>query len=107
MAGLIMIVSQPGLDPIGKMMPALEAAFGLPASPVDSTFVEARRKFAWRFPDAMRVLWQRLMAFALERIPAERRLLGGLHWVAVDGTRAWAPSGSTTRRCSWSRPWMC
>jgi hypothetical protein len=102
-AGLIMIVSHPGLTSIEKMMPALVAAFGLPASPVDSTFVEARQKFSKRFPDAMRVLWQRLMAFALERIPAERRLLGGLQWVAVDGTWAWAPhaAGVIAR---WGRP---
>lgn len=103
MAGLIMLVSRPGITSIESLMPALAAAFDLPSVPSDSTFVEARRKFARKFPSAMRDLWQRLVAQAVTAIPESRRMIGDKQWIAVDGTWAWAPheAGNVAR---WGRP---
>jgi hypothetical protein len=103
MVGLIMLVSRPGVTSIEKLMPALVAAFQLPVSPSDSTFIEARAKFAKRFPTGMRDLWQRMVAHAVAAVPEHLRVLHGRQWVAVDGTWAWAPheAGAIQR---WGRP---
>jgi Transposase DDE domain len=88
---LMMLVANPQVTSIAKLMPAWSSALLLPTTPSESSFIEARNKLAKLFPDAMRDLWQRLSIKALELIPVNRRTIGGLQWIAVDGSWAWLP----------------
>ena len=98
-----MLMSQPGIRSVEKLMSGWATTFNLPTVPSDSTFVEARKKLAEQFPKAMHELWQRLVVHARELIPAHRRKVGDLQWIAVDGTWVWAPheAGIIKR---WGRP---
>lgn len=101
--GLVMLMSQPGIHSIEKLMKDWATSFQLPTVPSDSTFVEARKKLAEQFPKAMSELWQRLVSHARDLIPVSRRKIGELQVIAVDGTWAWAPheAGIIKR---WGRP---
>ena len=66
-------------------------------APSDSTFVDARKALTKLRPRVLVEVWQRLSSQALELIPASRRTLGVLRWVAVDGSWVWTPS----RRAQW------
>ena len=101
--GLVMLMSDRSLTSIEMLMSAWAESCGLPSSPSDSTFVEARKKLAKRFPDAMRMVWQRLVAHARDLVPVSRRTIGALQWIAVDGSWMWAPheAGIIKR---WGRP---
>ena len=101
--GMLTLISQPCISSLEKLMPELVDPFLLPCIPSDSTFVEARHKFAKQFPTAMRDLWQRLVEHAVQLIAKSRRTIGGLQWVAVDGTWVWAPheAGNIAR---WGQP---
>jgi hypothetical protein len=72
-------------------MSELVEAFLLLCIPPESTFVEARQKFAKQFPTAMRDLWQRLVEHAVQLLAKSLHTIGGLQSVAVDGTWVWAP----------------
>lgn len=101
--GLILLVSRRDLTSIESLMSESVELFGLPCSPSDSTFVEARKKFAKQFPQAMRQIWQDLVGRAVELVAPAQRVVGELQWVAIDGTWAWAPhtAGIVAR---WGRP---
>ena len=103
MMGMIMLVANPSLSSLEALMAQLVEPLGLSSAPSDSTFVEARQKFAARFPHAMRDLWHRLVQHAVELIPTSLRTIGGRQWIAVDGSWVWAPheAGIIAR---WGRP---
>ena len=61
--------------------------------------VEARQALQRLRPQAILELRQDLAAQALEAIPSTRRTIGGLSWIAVDGSWIWTPrSASLVRR---------
>lgn len=96
---LVVLVGRPGLTSIEGLMEIMSDLLGWDAVPSDSTFVEARQALQRLRPTALRELWQDLVAQSLVWITPRRRLLGGLQWIAVDGTWAWTPrSASTVKR---------
>lgn len=76
--GMLTLISQSCMSSLEKLMSELVEPFLLPCIPSDSTFVEARQKFAKQFQAAMRDLWQRLVEHAVELIAKSRRTIGGL-----------------------------
>jgi hypothetical protein len=65
LVGMLTLISQPCMSSLEKLMSELVEPFLLPCIPSDSTFVEARQKFAKQFPTAMRNRWQRLVEHAV------------------------------------------
>ena len=97
--GLVTLVGRPGLTSIEGLMETMTGVMGWDAVPSDSTFVEARQALQRLRPMALWDLWQDLVAQALECVPESRRTIGGLRWIAVDGSWVWTPrSASLVKR---------
>lgn len=97
--GLVVLVGRRGLTSIEGLMEIMSDLVGWESVPSDSTFVEARQALQRLCPQAIRDLWQDLVGQALEHIPSARRTIGGLRWIAVDGSWVWTPrSASLVRR---------
>lgn len=97
--GLVVLVGRPCLTSIEGLMELMTELMGWPSVPSDSTFVEARQALQRLFPQALRQIWQDLVAQALVVIPPAARTIGGLTWIAVDGTWVWTPrSASLVKR---------
>jgi len=97
--GLVVLVGRCGLTSIEGLMEIMADLAGWDSVPSDSTFVEARQALQRLRPQAILELWQDLAAQALEVIPSTRRTIGGLRWIAVDGSWVWTPrSASLVRR---------
>jgi len=97
--GLVVLVGRCGLTSIEGLMEIMAELVGWDSVPSDSTFVEARQALQRLRPQALRDLWQDLATQAMEVIPTARRTIGGLRWIAVDGSWVWTPrSASLVKR---------
>ena len=93
---LVVLASDRSISSLEKLMAVMSNLEGWASPPSDSTFVDARKSLVKLRPRALVEVWQRLSAQALALIPANRRTLGGLHWLAIDGTWVWTPRSSST-----------
>ena len=100
---LIMLMSQPRITSMEKLLPEWAELLGLPYAPSDSTFVEARQKLAKKFPGALKSIWKSLVDKAIELIPEARRKLHDRQIIAVDGTWIWTPHAAGTIQ-RWGQP---
>ena len=93
---LVVLAGDRSIPSIEGLMKTMAKIMGWSSVPSESTFIEARQRLVTVCPQALSDAWQHLSSAALKLIPERRRTLGGLRWIAVDGSWIWTPRSNST-----------
>ena len=93
---LVVLAGNRSIPSIEDLMTVMARLMGWSSVPSESTFIEARQRLVNICPQALSDVWQNLSSAALTLIPERRRTLGGLRWIAIDGSWIWTPRSKST-----------